>query len=83
MSELLSQLELQIRVSKTLSIGFMFTVWPLAWLTAGIAIVIGAWAMGVINESREPLAGKVIAWWCIVVGSLECLWMLVKLLVSV
>lgn len=39
--------------------------------------------MGVINESRELLAGKVMAWWCSVVGRLECLWILSKLLVSV
>lgn len=42
MNRLPPQFELQIRVSKTLAIGFMFTVWPPAGLTAGIAIVIGA-----------------------------------------
>jgi NADH:ubiquinone oxidoreductase subunit K len=27
--------------------------------------------MVVISEPMEPMAGRVMAWWCIIVGSLE------------
>jgi len=66
-----TRLERQIRLSRMLSIGFVFTIWPAAWMTSCASIFIGVRAMIVINESTEPMAGRVMAWWCIIVGSLQ------------
>lgn len=74
-----SQLERQIRLSRMLSLGFVFTIWPAAWMTSCVSVFIGVRAMIVINESTEPMAGRVIAWWCIIVGSLQNLAMLLYL----
>jgi hypothetical protein len=41
---------------------------------------IGVRAMIIINESTEPMAGRVMAWWCIIVGSLGTLVALLYLL---
>jgi hypothetical protein len=65
------QLERQIRLSRMLSLGFVFTIWPAAGVTSCVSVFIGVRAMIVINESTEPMAGRVIAWWCIIVGSLQ------------
>jgi hypothetical protein len=66
-----SQLERQIRLSRMLSLGFVFTIWPAAAMTSCVSVFIGVRAMIVINESTEPMAGRVIAWWCIIVGGLK------------
>jgi hypothetical protein len=63
-------LERQIRLSRMLSMGFVFTISP-AWLFSCVSIFIGVRAMIIISESTEPMAGRVMAWWCIIVGSLE------------
>ncbi len=73
-SSLTAHLALQIRVSKMLSWGFIFTIWPAAAITSCVAVFIGIRAMILINQSLEPLAGKLIAWWCILAGSLQNLW---------
>lgn len=65
------QLERQIRLSKMLSLGFVFTLWPGAVVTSPIAVVLGIRGMIIIERSEKRMAGRVIAWWCIIVGSLE------------
>ena len=65
------QLERQIRLSRMLSLGFVFTLWPAAWMTSCVSVFIGVRAMIIINESTEPMAGRVMAWWCIIVGGLQ------------
>jgi hypothetical protein len=65
------QLERQIRLSRMLSLGFVFTIWPAARMTACVSVFIGVRAMIIINESTAPMAGRVIAWWCIIVGGLQ------------
>jgi len=65
-----------------LSLGFVFTIWPAAWMTSCISVFIGVRAMIVISESTEPMAGRVLAWWCIIVGSLQNLAALFYLLQS-
>jgi len=66
------QLERQIRVSRMLSMGFVFTICPMVWMmTSWISVFIGVRAMVIISESTEPMSGRVMAWWCIVVGSLQ------------
>jgi hypothetical protein len=66
-----SLLERQIRLSRMLAVGFVLTIWPAAWVTSCVSIFIGVRAMVVINESTEPMAGRVMAWWCIIVGGLQ------------
>jgi hypothetical protein len=65
------QLERQIRLSRMLSLGFVFTIWPASLATSCVSVFIGVRAMIVINESTEPMAGRVMAWWCIIVGGLQ------------
>ncbi|HEX5083930.1 MAG TPA: hypothetical protein VFY40_17920 [Blastocatellia bacterium] len=77
-----SQLERQIRLSRMLSMGFVFTISP-AWMFSCASVFIGVWAMFIINESTEPMAGRVIAWWCIIVGSLQNLVALLYLVQSI
>jgi hypothetical protein len=76
------QLERQIRLSRILSVGFVFTIWPAALMTACVSVFIGVRAMIVINESTEPMAGRIMAWWCIIVGGLENLAALLYLFYS-
>jgi hypothetical protein len=75
-----SQLERQIRLSKMLSIGFVCTIWPPMWLFSCVSVFIGVRAMIIINGSTEPMSGRLMAWWCIIVGSLGNLIMLFYLL---
>jgi hypothetical protein len=72
-------LERQVRLSRMLSMGFVFTISP-AWLFSFVSIFIGVRAMIIISESTEPMAGRVIAWWCIIVGGLQNLVVLLYLL---
>lgn len=65
------QLERQIRVSRMLSLGFVFTIWPGAWMTSFIAVILGVRGMVIIERSEERMTGRVIAWWCIIAGGLE------------
>jgi hypothetical protein len=65
------QLERQIKLSRMLSLGFVFTIWPAAWMTSCVSVFIGVRAMIVINGSSQPMAGRVMAWWCIIAGSLQ------------
>ena len=66
------QLERQIKVSRMLSMGFVFTICPMVWMmTSWLSVFIGIRAMIIISESTEPMSGRVMAWWCIVVGSLQ------------
>ena len=51
--------------------GFVFSICPLWMLTSWISVFIGVRAMIIISESIEPMSGRVMAWWCIVVGSLQ------------
>ena len=73
------QLERQIRVSRMLSMGFVFTICPVPWMFSSISVFIGIRALIIISESTEPMLGRVMAWWCIVVGSLQNLVLLLYL----
>jgi hypothetical protein len=61
----------QIKLSRALSPGFVFTIWPASLATSCVSVFIGVRAMVVISESMEPKAGRVMTWWCIIVGSLQ------------
>jgi hypothetical protein len=53
-----------------LSMGFVFTISP-AWIFSCVSVFIGVRAMIIIGESTGPMVGRAMAWWCIIVGSLE------------
>jgi len=58
-------LDRQIRISKLLSYGFVFTLLPSLSI---VSVFIGLKAMRMIKRSDVHLSGIVLAWWCIVVG---------------
>lgn len=64
------ELALQIKVSKILSRGFVFSIVWLAGLGSFIAFVSGLQARKIINQSGGKIAGIKSAWWCIIVGAL-------------
>jgi hypothetical protein len=64
-------MERQIKLSRMLSLGFVFTIWPASFATSCVSVFIGVRAMVVISESMDPMAGRVMAWWCIIVGGLQ------------
>jgi hypothetical protein len=69
MSEPLSpELELQIRVSKLLSRGFIFSLVWMGGLGSLVAFIYGLKARRIIRQSKGELAGIKLAWWCIIVG---------------
>lgn len=69
-NELSPNLELQIKVSKILSIGFIFSIVTLAGIGSLIAFIFGIRARKIINQSNGEITGLKMAWWCIIVGAL-------------
>lgn len=63
-------LELQIKVSKILSRGFIFSIVWLAGIGSLIAFISGLQARQMINRSGGEIGGLKLAWWCIIVGAL-------------
>jgi hypothetical protein len=72
-SDLLSDLERQVRLSRMLSMGFALSLVGAAGLGSLAAFLIGLKALTVINRSPVELAGKWMAWWCIIFGGLGVL----------
>lgn len=62
-------LQLQMRVSKILSVGFAFSLVWLAGIGSLIALLLGVKALRLINSSNREIAGSKMAWWCIIVGA--------------
>jgi hypothetical protein len=70
MSELLPpDLELQIKVSKLLSHGFVFSLVWIGGIGSFIAFIYGLKARKIINQSNDGIVGIRMAWWCIIVGA--------------
>jgi hypothetical protein len=61
-------LELQVKVSKILSRGFVFSIVWIGGIGSFIAFISGLKARKIINQSNGELAGLKMAWWCIIVG---------------
>jgi hypothetical protein len=59
----------QIRISKILSRGFIFSIVWLAGLGSLVALISGIYALRLINKSKGQLTGKWMAWWCIIAGA--------------
>ena len=62
-------LELQIKVSKILSRGFVFSIVWMGGIGSLIAFIFGLKARRIIRQSNGELAGIRMAWWCIIVGA--------------
>jgi hypothetical protein len=69
-NEPLPNLELQVKVSKILSLGFVFSIVWLAGIGSFIAFISGLRARKMINQSNGEIGGLKLAWWCIIVGAL-------------
>lgn len=63
-------LELQIKVSKILSRGFIFSIVWLAGIGSLIAFISGLQAKKMINQSNGEIIGLKMAWWCIIAGAI-------------
>lgn len=63
-------LELQIKVSKLLSRGFVFSIVWIGGIGSFIAFISGLKARKIINRSKGEIVGIRMAWWCIIVGAL-------------
>jgi hypothetical protein len=61
----------QIKLSKMLSYGFVFTLLPALGILSLISVIIGVKARRMIKQSEARLSGIVLAWWCIVVGAIR------------
>lgn len=76
--EMEARLARQVRVSKMLGLGFVFSVAPyaavkvslLAGLSSLVSLLIGVKALGIIRQSKKELDGMEMALWCIVVGAI-------------
>ena len=65
-----SRLEQQVRVSRMLAYGFIFSLGWLAGVGSLIALIQGLRAMRIIRHSHGQLTGTNLAWWCIITGAL-------------
>lgn len=63
-------LEEQIRLTKSLTTGFAFSIVWMAGIGSMIALVIGIKALIQISRSENKLSGSGLAWWCIIVGGI-------------
>ncbi|PYT01350.1 MAG: hypothetical protein DMF63_00420 [Acidobacteria bacterium] len=61
-------LELQVKVSKILGVGFIFSIVWVAGVGSFIAVLLGVYARKLIKGSDGQVAGIKMAWWCIIVG---------------
>ena len=67
------ELEQQVRVSKMLGVGFVLSITGVAGIGSLVALVLGWKARRIINESQAKIAGRFMAWWCIILGALGVL----------
>jgi hypothetical protein len=68
-----ADLERQIKVSRMLAMGFVFSVMPIAGAGSLVALILGLKARKIIRQSKNELSGIGLAWWCIIAGLLGLL----------
>jgi hypothetical protein len=68
--ELPPNLELQIKVSKILACGFVFSLLGIGGIGSLIAFISGLRARQIIKRSNGEIGGVRVAWWCIITGAL-------------
>ena len=61
-------LDLQVKVSRLVSTGFVFSLVWLAGIGSLIALICGIRALILIKRSKGQIVGKGLAWWCVVLG---------------
>ena len=69
----MDELEQQLKVSKMLSMGFVFSIAPLPVVGSLVALILGWKAARIIQASKGRIGGGVMAWWCILAGALGTL----------
>lgn len=69
-TEISPTLELQIKVSKMLARGFVFSLVWLGGIGSLIAFIAGLRARKIINSSNGAIGGTKLMWWCIIAGAL-------------
>ena len=69
-NELLSD---QIRLSKSLTTGFAFSIVWLGGIGSLISLIIGIRALIKISKSSKKLGGSGLAWWCVGIGGIGVL----------
>lgn len=63
-----------------LAMGFVLTLQPMAGLGSLAAVILGLKALLIINRSTIKLVGVWMAWWCLVVGSLQTILLLPQMI---
>lgn len=77
MRQMEPRLDIQIKLSRMLSYGFIFSLVPFLSI---VSIIIGMRAMKMIHKSEYTLSGSVLACWCIGVGGIEAALLIVYFL---
>ena len=73
----MDELEQQIKVSKMLGMAFVLSITGIFGVGSLIALILGWKAWRIIQASDGRIGGRAMAWWCILVGTLGVLIILV------
>lgn len=76
-SKLMDELEQQVKLSRMLAMGFVFSIAPLPIVGSLMALILGWKGRRMIQASERRLSGRIIAWWCILGGALGTLLVLI------
>jgi hypothetical protein len=68
-----SDLDRQVRVSRMLGLAFALSITGIGGLGSLFALMLGVKARRIIRKSDVPIAGGMMAWWCIFLGALGTL----------
>jgi len=75
----MTELEQQVKLSRMLAMGFVFTI-ALPIVGSLMAVILGWKGRRVIQASEGRLCGRTIAWWCILFGALGTLRALIAII---
>ena len=64
-------LELQVKTSRMLALGFTLSIVWLLGVGSLIAFILGLKGRRIIKQSDGKIRGLKMAWWCIIVGAVE------------
>jgi apolipoprotein N-acyltransferase len=67
------ELEQQVKVSKMLGMAFVLSITGIFGVGSLIALIVGWKAARIIQASKGRISGGVMAWWCILAGTLGTL----------
>lgn len=69
----MNDLELQVKVSKMLGFAFVLSITGLGGVGSLVAFTLGWKALRAIGKAQEKINGRLLAWWCILVGAIGTL----------